>query len=164
MSTITATRRLEFDAAHRVLRHESKCRHLHGHRYKVDLTVGAPELDALGRVVDFGCVKQIVGKWIDDNWDHNILLHPNDPILDCFPPATDDESERMMGGEQQQLASMFGGKPPYLFPAGTNPTAENIAAELHRIASRLLRQHDGALLVTRVRVWETPNCYADFTP
>ena len=61
----TCTRKLEFDAAHRVMEHESKCRHLHGHRYVAEVTVATSELDGLGRVLDFGLLKTELGGWID---------------------------------------------------------------------------------------------------
>ena len=54
----TCARRLEFDSGHRVLRHESKCRHVHGHRYVLELTCAAAQLDDLGRVIDFGVTRQ----------------------------------------------------------------------------------------------------------
>ena len=53
----TITKKLEFDYGHRVLGHEGKCRHLHGHRGVAEVTVYAPSLDNLGRVVDFGAIK-----------------------------------------------------------------------------------------------------------
>lgn len=74
------TRRFEFDSAHRVLQHESKCRHIHGHRYKLELTLRCPNLDKLGRVLDFSEVKRAFGDWIDRYWDHNVLLNPDDPL------------------------------------------------------------------------------------
>lgn len=58
-------RKFEFDYAHRVLGHESKCKHLHGHRGVAEVIVSSPGLDSLGRIIDFGIVKQRVGKWID---------------------------------------------------------------------------------------------------
>ena len=39
---ITCTRRIEFDAAHRVMGHEGKCKHLHGHRYALEARVATP--------------------------------------------------------------------------------------------------------------------------
>lgn len=70
MSATHVTRRIEFDAGHRITRHESRCAHPHGHRYVAEVTVAAPELDPAGRVVDFGVMKQILGAWIDEHWDH----------------------------------------------------------------------------------------------
>jgi 6-pyruvoyltetrahydropterin/6-carboxytetrahydropterin synthase len=84
-------RRLEWDAAHRVLRHESKCATLHGHRYIALVTCSAPELDACGRVIDFGVVKEVVGLWIDDNWDHTTLVNRDDH--DLIEEGVVDESQ-----------------------------------------------------------------------
>ena len=130
------TRRMEFDAAHRVLGHEGKCRHLHGHRYVVEVAVRAPDLDPLGRVVDFSVLKERVGNWIDSRLDHNIILHKDDPLLPL-------------------LSMEVNGREPYVMQG--NPTAENIAAEIYRAASEILLE----LRVVRVRVHETPNCWAD---
>lgn len=139
----TVTRTFEWDAGHRVLGHEGKCKHLHGHRYKAEVTVVAPELDALGRVVDFGVLKDVVGRWVDEAWDHNLLLHKDDPLWRAavWDPA------------------VLQGKEAYCMPNG-NPTAENIAQELYDVARRLLLAL--GFEVIKVRVWETPNCFADY--
>lgn len=141
---ITATRRLEWDAAHRVMRHESKCATLHGHRYVAEIECAAEALDDVGRVIDFGAVKQVVGAWIDENWDHTTLVNQRDGRLLRF--VEDDHVS-------------YGKRRPYVFPG--EPTAENIAAELAQVAQRLLDPH--GITVTRVRVYETPNCYAEAT-
>ena len=70
----TATRRLQFCAGHRVHDHESECRNLHGHNYVVFLTAASTSddpLDKLGRVIDFGVLKEKFGAWIDEWWDHD---------------------------------------------------------------------------------------------
>lgn len=132
------TRRLEFDAGHRVLGHEGKCRNLHGHRYCVEVSVSAPAgLDGLGRVIDFGIIKTRLGGWIDENLDHNMLLHPDDPLV--------------------QVGTAMVGRLPWVMENG-NPTAENIAALVYIMAVKLLPE----LKVHRVRVYETPNCWADY--
>ena len=56
------TRRLEFDAGHRIPNHGSQCRHLHGHRYALEVTVGGPVVATPGAadegmVIDFSAVK-----------------------------------------------------------------------------------------------------------
>lgn len=136
---ITITRRLEWDAGHRVLGHEGRCRHIHGHRYVAEITVRAEKLDGIGRVIDFSVVKTLVGGWIDTHWDHNLMLHPDDP-------------QRLHLQETED-------RPPYVMRDG-NPTAENIAEELGRNAIRLLA--DTGVEVVSVRIWETPNCHADW--
>lgn len=170
MSLTRVSRKLEFDSAHRVLKHESKCAHLHGHRYTAIICVTAPELDALGRVVDFGVIKSLVGKWIDDNWDHNILLHPEDPLLKALRIADSQATRYQVDGRGKGATpvsdAVFGGdKKPYVFPAGINPTAENIAMVLCSRAQILFNDNGAAhIRVGKVRVYETPNCYADYLP
>lgn len=141
---ITCTRRIEWDAMHRIPRHESKCRAFHGHRYAAEITCVAPALDPLGRVVDFGVVKDRVGGWVDAHWDHTALLMRDDP-----DPATAVIAE----------ANARLGRPVYWFSAP--PTAENIVAELARVAGELLA--DTGVTVVRVRLWETPNGSAEWT-
>ena len=136
---LTITRTFEFDAAHKLLNHESKCRFLHGHRYKVEFTVYAPELDNVGRVIDFSYLKRDIGGWIDVNLDHNTILNPDDPFLmmDYLPII---------------------GREPFRMPiTAKNPTAENLAMVLFAIGNKILRP---PLLVRQVRIFETPNCQA----
>lgn len=140
---ITVTKRLEWDAAHRVLRHESKCGTLHGHRYAAEITCEAPSLDHCGRVVDFGVIKERVGRWIDDNWDHTTLVNRNDEALLSWCRR-----------EQETL----GKRAPYVFE--NEPTAEYIAIELHHIAASLL--HDTGVRIRAIKVYETPTSCATY--
>ena len=77
-NTPTITRRLEFDAGHRVFGHESKCATLHGHRYVVEVTAQAAKLDSVGRVIDFSVLKERIGAWLDEKWDHNVIVFEQD--------------------------------------------------------------------------------------
>lgn len=137
---ITCTRRIEFDAAHRVMEHESKCKHLHGHRYVVEATFeAAAGLDALGRVIDFGEVRRILGEWIDAHWDHTTILW---------------EKDRALGAAIARETAQEIYYLPY------NPTAENMA---HYLLQTLCPRLFGPLGVrcVRLRLWETPNCSAE---
>lgn len=149
----TIIRRMEFDSGHRVLRHESKCKHLHGHRYVCLLHVRCErsEMDALGRVVDFGVVKDIVGRWIDANLDHNMILHPEDPLLQDI-----EIDGKFISG--LELGTDLVGRPPYVMPLSMpNPTAENIAQVILDMAKVLI--HDvTAIKVCGIELYETPNC------
>lgn len=136
---ITCTRRIEFDAAHRVMEHESKCKYLHGHRYSVEAAFRAEALDDKGRVIDFGVIKQELGGWIDREWDHTAILHEADRPL----------------GEQLETAT---GQKVYYLPY--NPTAENIARYLYETVCPRLFASLGVECVA-IRVYETPNGYAD---
>ena len=138
---ITCTRRIEFDAAHRVMLHESKCKFLHGHRYVIEATFLAEALDSLGRVVDFGVIKSVLGAWVDEHWDHTTILHEADRHL----------GELIAAQLQQNI-----------FYLPDNPTAENMASYLlHRICPMLFV--DYPMVCEKIRLWETPNCYAEAT-
>lgn len=137
---ITCTRRVEFDAAHRVREHAGKCRFFHGHRYVVEATFAADTLDEQGMVIDFGIIKTRLGGWVDDNWDHTAILHQLDKPM----------------GEQMDAAT---GQKCYYLPY--NPTAENIARYLAEEVCPKLFAESGVRCIA-VRVYETPNCYADY--
>lgn len=136
---IITTRRLEFDAAHRILNHESKCKMLHGHRYVLEAGFVAEKLDELGRVIDFGVVKELLGKWIDENFDHNTIL--------C-------KKDKNLGDE---IAKNTGQKIYYL---DENPTAENIALHLLNEICPKIFSGKKVKCVT-IRLYETPNCSVD---
>lgn len=141
----SCTRTFTFDAAHRVLNHKSKCRVLHGHTYKAEITFSAQDLDVQGFVLDFGDIKDIVGTWINENWDHRTILNSEDPLAKSM----------------DFLKNV--GAPVYLLQ-GQNPTAENLAETLSVIVNRLLWVAKiTTVKVTNVRMWETPNCFADYS-
>lgn len=128
------TRVIEFDAAHRVMKHESKCRNLHGHRYKIELTVEG-ELDSLGRVVDFGVLKSVFGGWVDEYLDHGCILFHDD----------------------KDIALLCEENGWRFFLMGSNPTSENMSELLFKKAEELLPE----LTVIGLRLYETPNCWSE---
>ena len=135
---IKCTRKIEFDAAHRILDHESKCKYMHGHRYVVEATFTADDLDNLGRIVDFGVIKELLGGWIDENFDHNTILSTADKKLGDFI-------------EEQT------GQKVYYFDY--HPTAENIARYLfEEVCPKIFA--DREVRCVEIKVHETPNCYA----
>jgi 6-pyruvoyltetrahydropterin/6-carboxytetrahydropterin synthase len=138
---VTCTRRLEWDAMHRIPNHEGKCKAFHGHRYVAEITCTATELDNLGRIIDFGILKSLIGTWIDENWDHTGILMAND---------TDPAIKAIIESNGKY------GRPIYLIDAP--PTAENIAIELAKVTQKLLINTEIELIA--LRVWETPNCSA----
>lgn len=139
MKPITCTRRIEFDAAHRVAGHEGKCKNLHGHRYAIEATFAATSLDTLGRVVDFGVIKERLGNWIDDNWDHTTILYDKDQSLGSA------------------ITNQTGQK---IFYLPSNPTAENMAEYLlHTLCPSLFAELPITCKI--IRLYETPNCYAE---
>ena len=138
---ITCTRCIEWDMGHRVLNHEGKCARLHGHRYKAEITCYANDLDEVGRVIDFGVIKAKLGEWIDDTWDHRTMICRDDTEL---------------------LQVNLSLKGAHFVVSNNNPTAENIAQMLYYQAHQMLTAH--GVTPVKVRVWETPNCYAECSP
>lgn len=89
MAKITATRYHDFSTGHRVYGHESKCAHLHGHNYRIHLTVEADELDTVGRVMDFSVIKELLCVWLEENWDHKFLVWEQDPFAKTLKELDD---------------------------------------------------------------------------
>jgi 6-pyruvoyltetrahydropterin/6-carboxytetrahydropterin synthase len=140
------TRRLEFDAGHRIPDHESQCRHLHGHRYALEITLSGRVIDAAGRpengmVMDFSHVKRLAKEHLVDQWDHAFLAFSGDqPLVDL-------------------LAALPGHKTVLLDRV---PTAENLARIAFAILDPVYQDMFGnQLRLTLIRLYETPNCWAD---
>lgn len=142
------TRRLEFDAGHRIPNHNSQCRHLHGHRYAIEITlsgevVTTEGVSEQGMVMDFSDVKRIAKEQVVDAWDHAFIVYRNDKTVLDFLGTLPEHKTVVLD---------------------VVPTAENLA----RVAFELL---DGAyqdtygnhLQLERVRLFETPNNWADHT-
>jgi 6-pyruvoyltetrahydropterin/6-carboxytetrahydropterin synthase len=127
------SREIHFCYGHRLLNHEGKCRHLHGHNGKAVITLEAPRLDGLGMVVDFSRIKEVVSTWIDEALDHKMLLHRDDPVL----PFLRDQ-----------------GEPVYVMDV--NPTAENIARLIYDYT------RGQGFPVVEVQLWETAHCFATY--
>ena len=140
------TRRLEFDAGHRIPDHKSQCRHLHGHRYAIEITLSGDVIDkagdaANGMVMDFSQVKDLAKQHVVDLWDHSFLVFAGDqPVVDFLKTMPDHKTVIL----------------------DRVPTAENlaqIAFELLDSASR--DTYGNHLRLLQVRLYETPNCWAD---
>lgn len=151
------TRRLEFDAGHRVYQHESKCNHIHGHRYVVEVECTG-SLDGLGRVVDFSVIKTKFGKWIDDNLDHGMILCEDDPLSKLWPYFGGKLATDAAPYPVAHLVEETSKQKHYIMDK--NPTAENLAELLYRQANEMLA--DDGFTVTKITVWETPNCRAEY--
>lgn len=143
---ISATRYHDISTGHRVHGHESKCAHLHGHNYRFHLTVEQTDnwpdtdgsgLDGLGRVLDFGVIKQRLCMWLEDAWDHKFLLWEQDPFADTL----------------RKLDPLGVVLVPF------NPTAENMGAYLLRFVGPEELAGTGCVL-THVTVEETAKCSA----
>lgn len=140
------TRRLEFDAGHRIPNHDSQCRHLHGHRYALEITlsgqiISAEGVSEQGMVMDFSAVKTIANETLVSRWDHAFLVYRGDAAVVAF------------------LATLSGHKTVVL---DVVPTAENLAAEAFRVLdAAYVDSYGNQLRLERVRLYETPNNWAD---
>ena len=87
MSTIRITKQFTFEAGHALYGYDGKCKNLHGHSYKLSVTVvGSPITDPnhvkFGMVIDFGDLKKIVNEEIVDVFDHATVFNKNTPHLE----------------------------------------------------------------------------------
>jgi 6-pyruvoyltetrahydropterin/6-carboxytetrahydropterin synthase len=140
------TRRLEFDAGHRIPDHKSQCRHLHGHRYAIEITLGGEIIRqdgdcADGMVMDFSEIKSLAVEHLIDLWDHAFLVHVGDQTVVQFLQSLPDHKTVLLE---------------------CTPTAENLAEQAFTILDAVYRDTYGnQLRLERVRLYETPNCWAD---
>lgn len=87
MTKIRITKQFSFETAHALYGYNGKCKNLHGHSYKLNVTViGSPITDTsnvkLGMVMDFGDLKKIVKENIEDVFDHATVFNKNTPHLE----------------------------------------------------------------------------------
>jgi len=159
---IRCTRRLQFAYGHRVMGHENRCRHLHGHNGVVYVTavrsidtryppgamvaLAAEPVDSLGRVVDFSVLKELLGGWIDKYWDHAFIYYAHDTAVIAALSAF-TEAEHGAAGWLRRHA----------LPC--NPTAENMARYLLEVVCPQVMDGTGVRVV-EVTFHETENCFA----
>lgn len=151
----SASRYHDISCGHRVVGHENKCRHLHGHNYRVHFKCVADSLDAVGRVVDFGVIKEKLCMWIEDNWDHKFLAWANDPVINCLHDllGMDDAHHDSM-----EAYTAFEGSVVFV---PFNPTAENMAEHLVTVVGPIQLFGTGVRLV-EVVIEETAKCSASY--
>ncbi len=140
------TRRLEFDAGHRIPDHKSQCRHLHGHRYALEITLRGEIIRQEGHatngmVMDFADVKALAREHLVDRWDHAFLAYAGDqPVVDFLQSLPEHKTVLL----------------------DCVPTAENLAEKAFSTLDAVFRERFGSQLqLERVRLYETPNCWAD---
>lgn len=162
----------EICAGHRVVGHESKCRHLHGHNYvfhfhvapkQKTVQVGSPgynltvndrtKLDDVGRVIDFSVVKTTLCQWLEDNWDHKFLHWEEDELIRAIGMLIANEPN-----EIDESPHWFSSMVSLPF----NPTAENLAAHMVEVIGPSLLDEHGVELV-KCTIEETSKCHVGYT-
>ena len=96
-----------FAAAHRIPDHPGKCRHLHGHNYRVRVQLEATELDELGMVLDFADLKAMM-KQVVGHFDHRVINEI--PPFDERNPTAELLSEYVFRGIGERLAEDRSGR------------------------------------------------------
>lgn len=140
MNKVRVTKLFNFETAHALDGYEGKCRDIHGHSYKLSVTVlGVPNnnlmLSECGMVVDFGDLKKIVNENIVDKYDHHLVLR---------------EDTRFKGIEEKNERVRY---VPY------QPTAENMLLDMVKIVQENLPSD---LTLVAMSLWETQSSFAEW--
>lgn len=144
MSRIRVTKEFSFETGHALYGYDGKCRNVHGHSYKLSVTViGTPVTTKgavkLGMVIDFGDLKKIVREEVVDPFDHATIFNKNTPHLEL---ARELESR----GHKVILADY-------------QPTSENMVID---IASRIKARLPKHLQLHSLKLRETESAYAEW--
>lgn len=128
-----------FDAAHRVMNEKMKCFNIHGHTYLYTLYFEFFEMDDIGYAIDFKEIKRVYMEFIDEYFDHAIILNPHDEKLRITSMELKSKIWVMsLNGSNQYC----------------NPTAENIAKEILILIDNLIMIP--GLNMHSIKLMETP--------
>ena len=143
---LTITRKLEFDAGHRIPDHNSQCRNLHGHRYTLEITLTGTVVTQEGQsdtgmIMDFSDVKRLAKDALVDVWDHAFLVYKNDHAVRQFLDSLPNHKTVVL---------------PLV------PTVENLAQIAFDQLKSVYADHFGTgLSLAGIKLYETPNCWAE---
>ena len=145
---LTITRKLEFDAGHRIPDHKSQCRNLHGHRYTLEITLVGNVIETEGSsdngmIMDFSDIKALAKQHLVDVWDHAFLVYRKDEAVKNFLDSLPDHKTVIID---------------------TIPTVENLARTAWDILKAAYKDRYGTgLHLHKLVLHETPNCWAEIT-
>ena len=143
---LTITRKLEFDAGHRIPDHKSQCRNLHGHRYTLEITLTGQVIELEGNsnngmIMDFSDVKALAKAHLVDLWDHAFIVYEKDTVVRQFLASLPDHKTVVID---------------------RIPTVENLARVAFDILKASFKDHFGTgLHLHKLVLHETPNCWAE---
>lgn len=143
---ITITRKLEFDAGHRIPDHKSQCRNLHGHRYTLEITLLGEVIEEEGSsdngmIMDFSDVKALAKAHLVDIWDHAFLVYAKDSAVRNFLATIPDHKTVVID---------------------KIPTVENLARTAFDTLRSVYQDRYGTgLRLQKLVLHETPNCWAE---
>lgn len=144
MAVIRLTKEFSFEAAHALNGYDGPCREIHGHSYRLFVTVRGVPSDSLedpknGMVIDFGVLKKIVNEEIVSRFDHALVLEKS---------AVDCELRQLLG-------TRFGNVVELMY----RPTCENMLADF---ADRIRRRLPAGVVLHALRLHETASSYAEW--
>jgi 6-pyruvoyltetrahydropterin/6-carboxytetrahydropterin synthase len=140
---IRITKEFSFEMAHALWNYDGPCRNVHGHSYRLFVTIsGIPSDDPHdpknGMVIDFTDLKNIVKKEIINVFDHALTVSAN------------YNREKL-----EAFKTMFGN----IIVTGYQPTCENLVADF---ASRIKKQLPGNVTLNSLKLYETANSFAEW--
>jgi 6-pyruvoyltetrahydropterin/6-carboxytetrahydropterin synthase len=144
MTKIRVTKQFTFETGHALYGYDGKCKNVHGHSYKLSVTViGTPSTTRddvkLGMVIDFGDLKQIVKEEVVDPFDHATVFNKNTPHI--------------------ELAEELQNRGHKVILANYQPTSENMVIDFAEKITARLPAH---LLLHSLKLRETETAYAEW--
>ncbi|MEJ1221381.1 6-pyruvoyl trahydropterin synthase family protein [Sediminicola sp. 1XM1-17] len=144
MGNIRITKQFSFETGHALFGYDGKCRNVHGHSYKLSVTViGRPITDTahvkLGMVIDFSDLKKIVKEEIVDKFDHATVFNKN-------TPHTELAKELMERGHSVILADY-------------QPTSENMVLDF---ADKIMMRLPENIQLHSLKLQETDTSFAEW--
>ncbi len=144
MSTIRVTKSFGFETGHALYGYDGLCKNVHGHSYKLHVTVVGRPIDDQnhvknGMVIDFKDLKSIVKSEVVDVFDHATVFNKNTPHVELAKILSDSGHKVLLVDYQ--------------------PTSEKMVIDFaHRIASRL----PAHIKLHNLRLHETATAYAEW--
>ena len=144
METIRITKEFSFETGHALYGYDGKCRNVHGHSYKLAVTVIGKPIDEvgevkLGMVIDFGDLKKIVKEEVVDPFDHATVFNKNTPHI--------------------ELAQELESRGHKVILADYQPTSENMVIDFaQKISSKL----PDSIKLHSLKLRETETAYAEW--
>ena len=130
---------------HRQYKADSHCRWIHGYGRYVELKFACDERDEKGWVYDFGGLKWFK-KWLEDQWDHRLLLAHDDPLIGLF------EGLHKLGGVNLNI-----------LPEGYGPGIEDSCKWVYdNVNPMITEKTNGRVWIEKVRVYEHENNWAEY--
>lgn len=144
MSKIRITKQFTFETGHALYGYDGKCKNVHGHSYKLSVTViGSPITDSsnvkFGMVIDFGDLKKIVKEDIVDIFDHATVFNKNTPHV--------------------ELAHELEQRGHHVILVDYQPTSENMVIDF---ADKIKRRLPNNIQLHSLRLQETETSFAEW--